>query len=129
MPSDEEIIQQQRLLKSHRDRLAIRINQEAMVGVAHVTPDVIQDIVDARTQIQHIKDLLRSWHVVVEDRPNDEGQMLALGSVVPTRPATRPLRSSQPGQDFVERGQSFSQGMSALRDLMIRIPEVRDTLI
>jgi len=129
MPSNEEILQQQQLLKSHRDRLAVRITQEAMVGAAHAAPDVIQDIVDARTQIQRIKNLLRSWHIVVEDHPNDEGEMLALGSVVPTPPATPQPRPPQLDQDFVERGQSFSQGMSALRDLMVRIPEARDTLI
>src|SRR5262249_31718300 len=125
MPSDEEILQQQRLLKSHRDRLAIRITQEAMVGAAHAAPDLIQDIVDARTQIQRIKSLLRSWHIVIEDHPNDEGEMLALGSVVQTPPPPSTLRSYQQGQDFVERGQSFSQGMNALRDLMVRIPEAR----
>src|SRR5690348_9271929 len=106
MPSEEEILQQQQLLVAHRNRLAGRLRQQAKVGEAHVTPDIFQDILDARADIRRIKSILRNWDVVVEDLPNDEDEMRAVGSAGKAPLASQPphtARMPQGGQDFIER--------------------------
>jgi hypothetical protein len=72
MASPEQIEQQQQLLEAHRATLAARLNQQALLGVAHTPPEVIHDIREARASIERIKDTLRDWGVAIEDHPDDE---------------------------------------------------------
>jgi hypothetical protein len=72
MPSPEQIDQQQQLLGAHRGTLSARLNQQALLGVAHTPPEVVHDIREARVSIERIKDTLRGWGVAVEDHPDDE---------------------------------------------------------
>jgi hypothetical protein len=44
MPDQEDIKNQYQLLEAHRQRLAIRLRQLAMIGVAQVSPEVLFDI-------------------------------------------------------------------------------------
>src|SRR5689334_11971691 len=71
MCSQEDIDQQQTLLSSHRGTLSLRLQQQAMIGVAHVPPEIIHDINHARGNIQRIKDFLRGCGVPVADLPID----------------------------------------------------------
>ncbi|HEU5099528.1 MAG TPA: toll/interleukin-1 receptor domain-containing protein, partial [Roseiflexaceae bacterium] len=72
MATPEQIVQQQRLLETHRSTLSARLNQQAMLGVAHTPPEVVHDIREARASIERIKDTLRSWGVALEDHPDDD---------------------------------------------------------
>ncbi len=71
MPSQEQIDQRLQLLAAHRGTLAARLNQQALLGVAHTPPEVVHDIRQARADIQRIKDILRGWSIAVEDHPDD----------------------------------------------------------
>lgn len=72
MSSPEQIEQQQRLLEAHRATLAARLNQQALLGVAHTPPEVVHDVREARVNIERIKDTLRGWGVAIEDQPDDD---------------------------------------------------------
>jgi tetratricopeptide (TPR) repeat protein len=71
MTGDDFIAQQQALLADHRRRLALRLRQQAMQGAAHVAPEVVFDIEEARSQIALIKARLRATSIVVDDHPSD----------------------------------------------------------
>ncbi len=72
MPEQEDILEQQKLLKSHRLTLAHYLNQQAMLGIAFMPPSVTHGILEARENIRRIKKVLRTWEVYVENLPNDE---------------------------------------------------------
>jgi hypothetical protein len=66
MADPEEIAHQQKLLTTHRRNLAHSLQQQAELGV-HTPPYVASEIFEARSNIQRSKQLLRGWHVAVED--------------------------------------------------------------
>lgn len=76
MTSHEDIEQQQRLLVAHRATLAVYLERLARQGLAHVAPEVIHGIHEARLHIRHIKAMLRDWNITVEDHPDDEALSL-----------------------------------------------------
>jgi hypothetical protein len=67
----EEIDQQQILLIAHRRTLAVYLQRLALVGAAHVPPEVANGINDAREQIARVKTILRTAGVQVTDHPDD----------------------------------------------------------
>jgi hypothetical protein len=70
MRSEENINSELQQLEAHRRRLADLLTQKAKFGV--YTPSYVhQDIREARTDIQDIKDRLRDWGMQVEDLPSD----------------------------------------------------------
>lgn len=71
MPTEEEIFEQQKLLQAHRRTLSYYLKQQAIQGTAYVTPGVVHGIDEARTAIQRIKAILKSWSVPVENHPDD----------------------------------------------------------
>jgi general L-amino acid transport system substrate-binding protein len=71
MPSQEDIEDQQELLKRYRRTLAHYLRQQADHGDAHIPPSISNGIRDARGNIRLIKNTLRSWKVAVEDHPGD----------------------------------------------------------
>src|SRR5262245_51540460 len=69
---NQEMIDQQRAqLATHRQRLALRLQQRAIHGDAWVPPEILFDIAEARKQIQRLKQVLGSWGIEVEDLPDD----------------------------------------------------------
>jgi hypothetical protein len=73
MPSQEEIDQQQELLTTYRRTLAHLLQQAAQYGgEAFTPPQTANGIHEARTNIQHIKQMLRGWGVSVDDHSDDE---------------------------------------------------------
>jgi Complex I intermediate-associated protein 30 (CIA30) len=71
MPTEEDIVNQRKLLQAHRETLTVYIHQRARIGDLSVSPAVIHGISTARAEIQRIKDILRSWNQDVEDLPDD----------------------------------------------------------
>lgn len=71
-PADEVIVDQQRLLITHRRTLAILLQQKAQLTSAYTPPGIISGIAEAREHIRHIKQALREWGVTVDEEPNDE---------------------------------------------------------
>ena len=72
MPTQEDINQQLQLLQTHRYTLFILLRQLAMHGSAYAPPGVMYGIHEARTNIQHLKKILREWGVSLPDNPSDE---------------------------------------------------------
>lgn len=72
MLTSEEIAHQQALLKTYRDNLALYLRQQAMQGIAYVTPVVVLGIAEARENIARIKRILRENGVDVLDSANDD---------------------------------------------------------
>jgi outer membrane protein assembly factor BamB len=70
--NQEEIEQQLRLLKAHRRRLGVLLEQQARLGVAYAPPGLTLDIDEARAEIRRLKAILRRTGTTVEDSPNDE---------------------------------------------------------
>src|SRR4051794_23951049 len=75
MPTSEEIIAQQELLKTHRLTLHQYLNRQAMLGIAHAPPEIAHGIQLTRKHIRNIKQILRVWGQVVEDMPDDDGRL------------------------------------------------------
>jgi hypothetical protein len=84
MPSTSDTLAQQKLLRSHRDTLAILLRQQAQLGEAYAPPGVAHGIREARTAIRRIKAMLRDWGVECDDHPDDEPDVPAS----PASPAT-----------------------------------------
>ena len=82
MPDKEEIKHQQELLVLHRRTLAQYLVQQARLGVAYTTPDVVQRIQEARDNIQRIKKILHAWRIRVEDYPDDESPDAVTGKPI-----------------------------------------------
>jgi hypothetical protein len=72
MLSPEEIEEQLQLLATHRRTLAIYLQQQAQLGQVYSPPSLIHGIDEARSQIQRIKDSLRTAGVDVPYDPDDE---------------------------------------------------------
>ena len=70
-PSAEEINNQQMVLQAHRRTLAAFLQRAALLGSAHVPPEVSNGIYDARREIERIKAVLRGWGVASDDYPDD----------------------------------------------------------
>ena len=75
VPSQEDIDNEQTLLASHRRTLAHYLRQQALLGTARTPPEVTHGIHESRQAIQRIKTVLRSWHVAVDDLPDDEKEV------------------------------------------------------
>ncbi len=71
MSNENDIRQQQELLQAHRERLAERLKQQAICGIA-AEPHIAIDIRKAREAIAGIKATLRKWGVAADDHPDDE---------------------------------------------------------
>ena len=68
----EEIDEQLRLMKIHRARLRVLLEQQARLGTAYAPPGIALDIDEARADIRRLKAILRRAGARVEDSPNDE---------------------------------------------------------
>lgn len=68
----KEIQRQLNLLEGERERLHIQLQRLARIGKAHATPELINDIKDARTEILKRKVYLRKNDVTVDDFLDDE---------------------------------------------------------
>src|SRR5262245_57097750 len=90
--SPEEIVQQQELLRTNRQRLNARLGQLARYGRSDSPPNVITDIDEARYNIARIKKLLRDNQVIVADHPDDDAPPLALDALA----AAAPLETMPP---------------------------------
>src|SRR5438046_494814 len=77
MASQEDIDTQLSLLSAYRQRLAIRLEQRALVGLSHASPEVVIDILDARQEIRKIKVALMEWGVGFPQDVNDEELSIA----------------------------------------------------
>ena len=71
MSSTEYIQQLQERLKTWRGTLAHHLNQQAIIGSAHVPPATTHGISEARKEIARIKAALRKMGVSVDDLPDD----------------------------------------------------------
>src|SRR6476646_129440 len=71
-PLQQELItQQQQFLASWRNMLRICLNLQLTLGEGIAPPDLAIAIVQARSEIVRIKDLLRAWGEDVSDQPNE----------------------------------------------------------
>lgn len=70
MPSPEDIQDQQQLLYQYRRNLTRYLRQQAGFG-NHVPIDILNNVEQARANVERIKSVLRLWGVQVEDLPND----------------------------------------------------------
>jgi hypothetical protein len=125
MANQEEIRQLLDRLDYHRRRLAELLRQMAMVGVT-ADPKYHIEVEEIRTSIRVIKLSLRTWRVEVEDHPDDIDLEREVGSDHPARrrgvtpPGNRLAASLRDAQ--VDR-------ITALRELMAQIPEMRDVIV
>jgi hypothetical protein len=71
MPDNDEIHNQQKLLKTYRQTLAIYLEQQAKLGTAYLPPGIVHGIREARDGIERIKCIFRAWNILVEDLPDD----------------------------------------------------------
>jgi hypothetical protein len=69
--SDDDITEQLALLQAHRRTLAAYLQREAIVGSAHVPPEVSSGIYQARSEIRRIKAVLLASGVPIDEHPND----------------------------------------------------------
>lgn len=72
MATEEDIANQMSLLNAHRRTLAIRLEQRTLLGLAHVSPEVVIDILAARQEIRTIRGQLKEWGVDFQPDPNDD---------------------------------------------------------
>jgi hypothetical protein len=72
MPTQEDIEQQETLLRTHRKTLGMYLVQLAKLGGLNARPEVLHGIDEAREGIRQCKKTLRDWGVTVNDEPNDE---------------------------------------------------------
>jgi hypothetical protein len=77
MVNEQEIAQQQTLLNIHRQTLAYYLERQALLGAAHVPPEVFHGIAAARAEIGRIKLILRGWGADINDHPDDESAVSA----------------------------------------------------
>jgi hypothetical protein len=67
IPSQEEINEQQELLKIHCNNLAHYLRQQASLGRDHIPPGIANGLYEERNNISRIKSTLRGWGVSVTD--------------------------------------------------------------
>lgn len=109
----EDIVAQQEILTSHRRRLTQLLKQQAILGAAHAPPAVAAEILEARSEIKRVKEILQGWGVSIEDHPDDsaapeQGQARGLEQL--PAPTTR-----------------AGLGLEALVELM-RVPEAHEAV-
>jgi hypothetical protein len=63
------------LLKIHRRNLEVYLEQLEQFGEGLAPPVVIHSIQDNRSEIQHIKAILRGWNITVEDLPGEDEEL------------------------------------------------------
>src|SRR5262249_52549964 len=86
---DQDAIDQQvSLLKAHRARLNVLLEQQARLGVAYAPPGVAIGIDEARDDIRRIKEILRRAGAIVDDSPNDDASAASAPTAVRDEPAT-----------------------------------------
>jgi len=66
----EDILAQQEILTSLRRRLGQLLKQQAILGAAHAPPAVAAEILEARSEIERVKDILHGWGVPIEPMVN-----------------------------------------------------------
>lgn len=72
MPTDRDIAAQHDLLEINRGNLRQLLSQQAQYGgQSHAPTDVINSLERTREEIHRIKGVLRGWHELVEDLPDD----------------------------------------------------------
>ena len=72
MPTQNEIQTQLKRLLSYRRTLAHYLDRQAKLGMSHTPPEVTHGIIEAQQNIEEIKNVLRGWHVGVENHPDDQ---------------------------------------------------------
>ncbi len=83
MPSQEEIEQQIELLAIHRRTLAHLLKQAAQYGGETLAPpQTVSGIAEARTNIQHIKQMLRDSGIPVDEYQDDDTENRTHGKPV-----------------------------------------------
>jgi WD40 repeat protein len=112
MLDQDEIANQQKLLAAHRRTLAVYRHQQAQLGIL-TPPGVVNGIAETAAQIRHVKAILHSNGVAVEDHPDDDPSDLAR----PVHHTDQPLYflpdSLPPG--YVER----TEALAALRGALL----------
>lgn len=117
MPTEDEIEQQQKRLKIHRDNLADALDQKAAYGVGYIPSILLNNIRALREDIRRIKATLRGWNVIVVDHPDDD--QAALKSDEQREPATNqrssndritPKPASAPTATYVSSGEVLELG-------------------
>src|SRR6266545_1378766 len=100
MSLDQETINAQLAqLASHRQRLALLLQQQAKLG-AYTPPYVLIDIQEAQSAIRGIKEHLRAADVAVEDEPNDD--VIPTAGAVPSHLSPQEQRNRSRMLDKVE---------------------------
>jgi TIR domain-containing protein len=72
MPTQEDIIAQQKLLETHRRTLSHYLYQQSALGSIFMPPAIAQGLFEAREHIRNVKLTLRGWGIAVEEHPDDE---------------------------------------------------------
>lgn len=129
MANEQEIADVLRRLIYHRRRLAALLLHMAIAGIT-ADPKYPIEVEEIRTDIRHIKRALRTWGVAIKDHPNDTDSAdlereFGADHPGPRRSGVTPLGMRLPlslRDVQVER-------ISALRELMEQIPEMRDVVI
>ncbi len=85
--SAAEIAHQQTLLTTYRRNLSHYLKQQAALGEAYTPPGVANGILEARSNIQRIKHILRGWNVAVEDYSYDDDPVPLTPPFAPPVPA------------------------------------------
>ncbi len=89
MPSQEEIEHQKKLLEEHRGTLKRLQLQRAKYSAGNVPSHIDAGIDEARAGIKKCKESLRSWHIEVEDLPDDEEEYPVVPPKMPPPPTPR----------------------------------------
>ena len=72
MPNNEEVDEQLRFLNTYRRTLATYLQRRAMLGTAHLPPEITHGITETRNEIRRIKSILQAWGIPFRDHPDDE---------------------------------------------------------
>lgn len=98
MPTQEDIDQQRGLLDTYRRTLAHYLHRKSIIGEAYLPPEVTHGIREARDNIRRVKQILRTWGVVVTDHPDDEDVAAPLQQPSLSAPPTsRPQMRTETG--------------------------------
>lgn len=71
MPTARDIIEQEQLLKMHREALSVLLTQYTIHGHTDVPYRILADIQQRQDQIQRSKHILHAWGIPTEDHPDD----------------------------------------------------------
>jgi hypothetical protein len=114
MPTEDDVRNQQHLLQTYRRTLAVYVERLALQGAAHVSPEIVHGIDDARTNIRTIKHTLRQWGIAVADLPHDEEPAPVPSESVVSAPLDGGSMSF-----FDQRGQSVTYQYNAAGDINV----------